>query len=172
MLSGSSYLPLSAAACLRRRPEVRSQRSIVAAAAGRFAWGALCSFAVSAFTGACGSGGASVDAAGGGLNCANFGIFPVNLCSWSINSASSGNESTIFGSGLRSRPSSPCRSTKGAGAPFGASALTSGPAPFNHNASTRYCGVRRNEAGRLAGMGKIRWQSVWSLHRRAVLQNY
>ena len=144
----------SAAACLRRRPEVRSQRSI--AAAGGFAWGALCSFAVSAFTGTCGAGGASVDAAGGGLNCANFGIFPVNLCSWSINSASSGNESTIFGSGLRSRPSSPCRSTKGAGAPFGASALTSGPAPFNHNASTRYCGVRRNEAGRLAGMGKIR----------------
>ena len=81
MLSGSSYLPLSAAACLRRRPEVRSQRSIVAAAAGRFAWGALCSFAVSAFKGGGGSGGASVDAAGGGLNCANFGIFPVNLCS-------------------------------------------------------------------------------------------
>ena len=42
-----------AEACLRRRPEVRSQNSRVGAAAG---------------------------AAGGGLNCANFGIIPVKLC--------------------------------------------------------------------------------------------
>ena len=59
--------------------------------------------------------GAGVGVAGGGLNCANFGIFPVNLCNGSISSASSGKESVIFGSGLRSSPSSPCNSAKVAG---------------------------------------------------------
>ena len=104
--------------------------------------------------------GAGVGVAGGGLNCANFGIFPVNLCNGSISSASSGKESVIFGSGLRSSPSSPCNSAEVAGgapggaAGGGASALTSGPVPFSHNASTRYRGVRRNEVGRLVSMKK------------------
>ena len=147
----------SADACLRRRPEVRSQRSMVGGAVGGSALCALCSFTSLAF-----ARGAGVGAAGGKLNCANFGILLINLFSWSINSASLGKESTIFGSGWRSRPSNPRRSTKGAGAWFGvlavggASVLTSGPVPFNHDTSTRYCGVRKNEAGRLLVRGKIR----------------
>ena len=128
---------------------------MVGGAVGGSALCALCSFTSLAF-----ARGAGVGAAGGELNCANFGIFLINLCSWSINSASLGKESTIFGSGWRSRPSNPRRSTKGAGAWFGvlavsgASVLTSGPVPFNHDTSTRYCGVRKNEAGRLLGRKK------------------
>ena len=126
---------------------------MVGAAVGGSALCALCSFTSLAF-----ARGAGVGAAGGELNCEDFGIFLINLCSWSINSESLGKESTIFGSGWRSRPSNPRRSTKGAGAwaVGGASVLTSGPVPFNHDASMRCCGVRKNEAGRLLGRAKIR----------------
>ena len=73
-------LPTPAEACLRRRPEVRSQNSRVGAAAGGFVGHASLTCAASASTRWADGDALGVGAAGGGLNCANFGIFPVNLC--------------------------------------------------------------------------------------------
>ena len=67
-------------ACLRRRPEVRSQNARIGVAAGGSALVTLRDCAASASMRWGDGDGAGVGAAGGGLNCANFGIFPVNLC--------------------------------------------------------------------------------------------
>mgnify|MGYP005991620113 CR=1 FL=1 len=69
-----------AKACLRRRPEVRSQNARIGGAAGGSALVTLRDCAASAWVRLGDGDGTGVGAAGGGLNCANFGIFPVNLC--------------------------------------------------------------------------------------------
>ena|GEM_PF-4822343 len=69
-----------AEACLRRRPEVRSQNSRVGAAAGESSLVMLRDCAASASTRWADGDGSGVGAAGGGLNCANFGIILVKLC--------------------------------------------------------------------------------------------